>query len=72
MNYPINIQIFNFKYKIFWTTQKRQMCESGYAYFKSPNFNIFCLFCVAYNVKSFILKFYTLVGYVIYYVQICF
>jgi hypothetical protein len=51
---------------------KRETCRSEYVFFKSTNYFRFCHFCVAHNTNNFILKFYMLIGYTIYYVQIYF
>jgi hypothetical protein len=44
MIYPTKVQNINFKYFVFWATQKWQMCGSEYVYFKSPNLSDFFIF----------------------------
>jgi hypothetical protein len=61
-----------FKCFVFWSTQKRQTSRSEYVYFQVYKFYQIYYFCVAYNIKYFVIKFYTLVGYIFNYVQIYF
>ena len=53
MVYSTNLQKINFKYFVFWATQKWQKCGSDCAYFRNFNFDQILLFLYNSGYKVF-------------------